>query len=71
MQLLILYMSRTNVFVSDCEEEEKRKKNEASFFLTNQRETNIIVSQLSKIYHFYTYLCLYIDTLWLIMMFNI
>jgi hypothetical protein len=36
-----------------------------------QSETNIIVSQLSKICHWYTYLCLFIDTLWLIMMFNI
>jgi hypothetical protein len=48
VQLLFLYMSRKNVFVSDCEEEEKRKKTKLRFFLTKQRETNIIFSQLSE-----------------------
>jgi hypothetical protein len=45
--------SKTNIFVSNCVEEEKRK-NEASFFLgKKRRKTNIIVAQLSKICHCY------------------
>ncbi len=45
--------SKTNIFVSNCVEEEKRK-NEASFFLgKKRRKTNIIVPQLSKICHCY------------------
>ncbi len=32
VQLLFLYMSGTNVFVNDCEEEEKRKKTKLLFF---------------------------------------
>ncbi len=43
--------SKTNVFFSNCVEEKKRK-NEASFFSGKKRsKTNIIVPQLSKICH--------------------
>jgi hypothetical protein len=43
--------SKTNVFISNCVEEEKRK-NEASFLLAKKRrKTNIIVPQVSKICH--------------------
>jgi hypothetical protein len=42
--------SKTNVFVSYCEEEEKQKKR--SFFSgKKQRKTNTIVPQLLKICH--------------------
>ena len=43
--------SKTNVFVSDCKEKEKRKKTKLRFFGTKRRKTNIIVPQLSKICH--------------------
>jgi hypothetical protein len=33
--------SKTNIFLSYCEEEEKRKKNEASFFLKQSEEKRI------------------------------
>jgi hypothetical protein len=43
--------SKTNVFVPNCVKEEKLK-NEASFFFEKKRrKTNIIVPQLSKIFH--------------------
>jgi hypothetical protein len=43
--------SKTNIFVSYYEEEEKRKKTKLRFFGTKRRKTNIIVPQLSKICH--------------------
>jgi hypothetical protein len=44
--------SKTNVFVSYCEEEGKQTKNEASFFSgKKQRKTNTIIPQLLKICH--------------------
>ncbi len=46
--------SKTNVFVSDCEEEENRKKTKLRFFGAKRRKTNIIVPHLSKICHCYS-----------------
>jgi hypothetical protein len=43
--------SKTNIFVSNCAEGEKRKKTKLRFFGTKRRKTNIIVLQLSKICH--------------------
>jgi hypothetical protein len=46
--------SKTNVFVSNCVEEKKRKYETSFFWGKKRRKTNIIVPQLSKICHCYT-----------------
>ncbi len=51
---ILQYQSKTNVFVSKCVEEKKRK-NETSFFWgEKRRKTNLIVPQQSKICHCYS-----------------
>ncbi len=47
--------SKTNVFVSDCEEEEKHKTKLRFFWEQSEKNRpNIIVPQLSKICHCYS-----------------
>jgi hypothetical protein len=43
--------SKTNVFLSNCVEEEKRKNKLRFFPGKKRRKTNIIVPQLSRICH--------------------